>query len=277
MKLALFVEHNKVHCFSCDAAGQWRRRPIKGEAAVDIKPAQANALKPVLDEVNAQLNREHALQGLDVHLLYAQTDVAALAQAPAALQALHCNTWQILRLEPLLERATAAKGRTPEQPLAPANDTWLRTVLLPVVAATFAYSNYAFKLEQERALQAHEETMDSLRADVQAKRQEVAQLQAQVSAMQLPGVEHLLVFLPAIYRNFWGAIRPDELALLAGTLTAPNVASPYPDPSPDTVVALRRKFLQLPESDRQRVLVFCQNLPHKLDVRAEMRDLLIDN
>lgn len=277
MKLVFFIQHNKVHCFSCDAAGQWSRKRIKGEAVVDINPTQTGALTPVLQEVSAQLNLEHDLQDIDVHLLYAQADVAALAHAPAALKTLHCSTWQIVRLEPLLERAAVAKGHTPEQPLAQANDTWLRTVLLPIIAATFAYSNQAFKLEEERALHAHEETMESLRADRQAKQQEVAQLQARINALQLPGVEHLLVYLPAIYRNFWGAVRPDELALLAGTLTVPNVPSPYPDPSPDTIVALRRRFLQLPELDRQRVLAFCRELPHRLDVRTEWRDLMTDN
>lgn len=273
MKLAIFLQHHKVHCFSCDAAGQWHRKRIKGEAAVDIKPAQTGALTPVLQEVSAQLNLEHDLQGIDVHLLYAQTDVAAVADAPTALKALHCSTWQILRLEPLLERSMAASGVTPAQPLE-GDDAWIKKVLLPLLASTFSYTNQAFAAEEARAKHEHEDTMESLRTDVQTKRQEVAQLQTRINALQLPGVEHLLVYLPAIYRNFWGTVRPDELAMLAGTLTVPIVQSPYPDPSPDTVVALKRRFLQLPELDRQRVLAFCRDLPHRLDVRTEWRDLM---
>lgn len=274
-KLTFFIQHHKVHCFSCDAAGQWRRQRIKGEAAVDIKPAQTSALTPVLHEVSEQLNLEHALQGIDVHLLYAQTDVAAVADAPTALETLHCSTWQILRLEPLLERATATSGVTPAHPLE-GDGAWIKKVLLPLLASTFSHTHPAFATEEARTQHEHEDTMESLRADVRVKQQEVAQLQVRISALQLPGVEHLLVYLPAIYRNFWGAVRPDELALLAGTLTAPGVPSPYPDPSPDTVVALKRRFLQLPELDRQRVLAFCRDLPHRLDVRAEWRDLMGD-
>lgn len=273
MKLAIFLQHHKVHCFSCDAAGQWHRKRIKGEAVVDIKPAQTGALTPVLQEVSAQLNLEHDLQGIDVHLLYAQTDVAAVADAPTSLKALHCSTWQILRLEPLLERSMAASGVTPAQPLE-GDDAWIKKVLLPLLASTFSYTNQAFAAEEARAKHEHEDTMESLRADVQTKRQEVAQLQARINSLQLPGVDHLLSYLPAIYRNFWGTVRPDELAMLAGTLTVPIVQSPYPDPSPDTVVALKRRFLQLPELDRQRVLAFCRDLPHRLDVRTEWRDLM---
>lgn len=276
MKLAIFIQHNKVHCFSCDAAGQWVHKRIKGEVAVDIKPGKAGALVPVLHEVNEQLNLEHALQGIVVHLLYAQTDVAAVADAPRVLETLHCSTWQILRLEPLLERAAVASGVTFAHPLE-GDDAWIKKVLLPLLASTFSYANKAFEAEEARVLHAHEETMESLRAHVLAKQQEVAQLQARIHALQLPGIEHLLVYLPAIYRNFWGAVRPDELALLAGTLTVPDVPSPYPDPSPDTVAMLRRRFLQLPEIDRERVLAFCGDLTHKLDVRAEWRDLVGEN
>lgn len=272
MKLAIFVQHHKVGCFSSDATGAWVRQRIKGELVIEIKPNKT-ALDPILTYVSDRFNQEHALRDMEVHLLYGQADIAAVADAPHSLMTLHCKTWQILRLEPLLERAAVASGVTPKQPLE-GDDKWLKTVLLPILSSTFAYSNNAFQVEEARARQAHEDTMESLRAEVQARQQEAAQLQARIHALQLPGVEHLLVYLPAIYRNFWGVVRPDELALLAGTLTVPNVPSPYPDPSPDTVIALKRRLLQLPELDRARVLGFCRALPHRLDVRPEMRDLL---
>ena len=272
MKIAIFVQHHKVACFSSDATGTWARQRIKGELLIDIKPSKT-ALEPILAYLSDRFNQEHALRDMEVHLLYGQADIAAVADAPHSPRALHCNTWQILRLEPLLERAAVASGVTPTQPLE-GDDKWLKIVLLPILTSTFAYSNNAFQVEEARARQAHEDTMESLRAEAQARQQEVAQLQARIHALQLPGVEHLLVYLPAIYRNFWGVVRPDELALLAGTLTVPDVPSPYPDPSPDTVIALKRRLLQLPELDRERVLGFCRALPHRLDVRPEMRDLL---
>jgi hypothetical protein len=272
MKLAIFVQHQKVVCYSCNAAGLWAHQRIKGENSVDIPPGKAAAtLQQVLKDQSDRINQQHDLRDVELHLLYGLGDVEAMADAPKALTSLHCSTWQILRLEPLLERAAVAKGFTPAAPLE--DEKWLKTVLLPILTSTFAYSNKAFQAEEARALQEHEDTMESLRADVQIKHHEVAQLQARINALQLPGVEHLLVYLPAIYRNFWGVVRPDELALLAGTLEVPKIQSPYPDPSPDTVVMLKRRFLSLPEIDRERVLGFCRELPHRLDVRSEMREL----
>jgi len=273
MKLAIFIQHQKVVCYNCNPAGQWERRHIKGETSVDIPSDKAAVvLRQIITDQSDLINQQHALRDVEIHLIYGAADVGAMADAPKILADLQCSTWQILRLEPLLERAAVARGLTQALPLD-GDDKWLRTVLLPILASTFAYSNQAFQAEEARARHEHEETMDSLRADVQAKHQEVARLQARINALQLPGVEHLLVYLPAIYRNFWGVVRPDELALLAGTLTVPVITSPYPDPSPDTVVMLKRRFLQLPELDRERVLGFCRELPHRLDVRAEMKDL----
>ncbi len=271
MKLAIFIQHHTVACFGCDATGVWTRQRIKGESALDIKPGKAAVLQPILKELSDRLNFESALRGVEVHLIYAQAEEAVVADTPRALADLQCNTWQILRMEPLLERAAMARGVTPEEPLK--DDKWLNSVLLPILTSTFTYSNQAFQVEEARARQVHEDTMESLRADVQAKLQEVARLQARINALQLPGVELLFAFLPAIYRNFWGVIRPDELALLAGTLTVPDIPSPYPDHSPDTVLMLKRRFLNLPDHDRERVLSFCRDLPHRLDVRMEMRDL----
>lgn len=273
MKLAIFVQHQKIVCYSGDAAGLWTHQRIKGEAALDCKPDKAaSVLQQVLKDQSERINQQHALRDIEVHLLYGLADSKTMSDAPKALADLQCATWQILRLEPLLERAAVASGVTPTVALE-GNDPWLKKVLLPILSSTFAYSNQAFQAEEARARQTHEDTMESLRAEMEGKRQEVAQLQARIHALQLPGVEHLLVFLPAIYRNFWGVVRPDELALLAGTLTVPAIPSPYSDPSPDTVLALKRRLLQLPELDRERVLGFCRDLPHRLDVRPEMRDL----
>lgn len=277
MKLAIFLHHNKIVCYQCDAAGHWTNKSIKGEAAMVFRPEKApTVLQQVLKDQSDRINHEHALRDVEVHLVYGAPDVGTMADAPKVLASLQCASWQILRFEPLLERATTASGTTPAQPLE-SDGKWLKAVLLPILTSTFAYSNKAFQVEEARARQAHEETMESLRADVQIKHQEIAQLQARINALQLPGVEHLLVYLPAFYRNFWGVVRPDELALLAGTLTVPNIPSPYTDPSADTVIMLKRRFLQLPELDRERVLGFCRDLPHRLDVRAEMRDLIGEN
>lgn len=84
----------------------------------------------------------------------------------------------------------------------------------------------------------------------------------------------LLIFLPIIYRNFWGSVSPDELATLAGSPYVPSIPSPYPEPDGALVSAMKKRFLELPQMERTALIEFCNRLPRQLTVRYEMRDLL---
>jgi hypothetical protein len=270
MKIAIFIQNNKVLCYSCDIDSHWSHRSIKGEYCAELEHDKSKALALILREFSDRLNLEQALGNVKVHLLYGQADVGTLADIPKVLAELRCCTWQILRLEPMLARAALVYGVLPQA--LESNDQWLNDVL-PILDSTFSYSSKAFAAEKARVKHAHKDTMDSLGADELAKQLEVTQLQARINALQLPNIEHLLVYLPAIYQNFWGVVTPDDLALLAGTLTVPRIQSPYPEPSPETVIMLKRRFLKLPVLERERVLDFCLELQHRLEVRVGMRDL----
>ena len=101
-------------------------------------------------------------------------------------------------------------------------------------------------------------------------------LQAQIAALARPSMARLLTFLPALYVNFWGVVRPDELALLVGELEIPAIPSPYLEPSADTLLALKKQLKALPDTDRSTLLSFCRALPHKLTLRPEMREFFPD-
>lgn len=271
-------------------AEHWKLRRLKGEAYVDLRGRQA--FQSLLQELNEQINAAEALAGVSIHVFYGCETVDCVKQAPNDLLQLGCKNWQMLQLEPLMARAQAHTPCPVAQPfLRHLNEpdqvalTWVRQVLLPIVSSTFFYTDRAVAVELERvrqslqaqsekARQAHEETLESLRAERQSHEAQIRLLQQQVRALQLPSMEHLLTYLPAFYRNFFGTVRPDELALLAGTLHVPAVPSPYPDPSPNTVHALRKRFMSLPADEQARVLGFCRQLTHRLEVRPEMADLL---
>ena len=129
-------------------------------------------------------------------------------------------------------------------------------------------SNIQPQSERER------QTLESFHAECQKHEDQIQKLQEQLHALQSPSIEHLLTYLPAFYRNFFGTVRPDELALLVGTLQVPELPSPFPDPSSNTVHMLRKKFLNLPTEEQARVLGFCRQLTYRLEVRPEMADLL---
>lgn len=110
--------------------------------------------------------------------------------------------------------------------------------------------------------------------EIRQLRQENRELRDQLARLDRPAMESLLVYLPVIYRNFWGTVRPDELALLAGLLDVPVIPSPYPEPGAAVVAVMKKRFLQLPEQERASLIAFCHQLPYHLTVRAQMRALL---
>lgn len=110
--------------------------------------------------------------------------------------------------------------------------------------------------------------------EIRKLQRENRELRDKLVRLDRPTMESLLVFLPVIYRNFWGTVPPDELALLAGLLNVPVIPSPYPEPGAAIVAAMKKRFLQLPEQERASLIAFCHQLPYQLTVRAEMRALL---
>lgn len=298
--IVFLIQDHHVACF-VHQAGEWVLRRLKGETCIAFK-SRPRVLEDLLHDLNDRLHLEHGLTDVPIHWVCDRISVRSLDGLPEIMAELGCDTWQMFRLEPLLERAHAHTPLPPQKPLLAhledGNDhndkdndqhlspiEWVLQVLLPIVSSTFFYTDRALAAELDRARQAlnarmeqarrsHEDTLESLRAQRQGHETEIRLLQQQVQTLKRPDIAHLLTYLPAFYRNFFGSIRPDELALLAGTLDIPTLPSPYPDPSAHTVYALRKRFLSLPAEEQARVLHFCHQLPHRLEVRSEMSDLL---
>ena len=114
--------------------------------------------------------------------------------------------------------------------------------------------------------------------ELQSLQVENQQLRAQVAQLESPPMEQLLVFLPAFFRDFWGHIQPEDLALLTGTLRVPMVSVDMSTPSNATVLAMKRKFLALNHADQSAVLGFCHEIKksHQLQLHPEVRTLLGD-
>lgn len=253
----------------CREGSAWATHPTYGEEWVAL--GGARSLETMLDELNYHVN-DSDLSRVGVRLLYHEDAVQHLQGLSAQLHRLRCRHWQVLPLRAACQFAGIPPGAAEgESELAEAT---VRRRLLPALQALFEDAGAALRQARERAEGEHEEALQALAAEKAALALQVAELQQQVDALRLPDVERLLTLLPAIYRNVWGSIGPHDLALLAGGLRVPDIPSPFPDPSGDTLVALQRRLRRLPLADQQQLQAFCRHLPHRLQVRAEMLDWL---
>ena len=251
-------------------AASWLPVKIKGESRWLLRPG-ASIWPTVFQELDATLNQTSKLERAQVHVLYERAAVNLLAGIESALSHMQCEHWQVLRAEPLIQRAgSLSPGDLDDEKV------WQER-LLPLLAQAFFYDDAALSAERIQRQKQHTLDADDLRAAIDQLKREKADLAAQLGAMRQIDIDTLLSFLPALYRSFWSGISPVDLALLAGRMDAPTIASPYREPSAETIHAKRKQFLRLPQLQRNSILTFCQQLPEALEVRHEMRDLFQDN
>lgn len=265
--LAILLLDGHAASFSHQASSTWQHERLHGEDWCSL--TDECDLASALRELNARINHSNKLADFTLHLVYDQATQPWLAEVGKNLATVGCTNWQILQWLPLRDRASALTGKTPDA-TRPSID-WLRQGMLPILEATFAYQKDALAAEYARAEQAHVETLESLRSDRLQLETEIATQRAQLAALQRPEMDDLLAYLPALYRNVFGSLAPHDLALLAGRTEAPHIPSPWPEPAPDTLKALQSRLRKLPEQRAAQLRDFCQQLPHKLELRAEMR------
>ncbi|VVM39921.1 hypothetical protein PS662_02898 [Pseudomonas fluorescens] len=105
-------------------------------------------------------------------------------------------------------------------------------------------------------------------------RRENKHLREQVKKGATASMDLLTLYLPIIYHNFWNTVRPDELAMLAGSSQIPAIPSPYTEPDGWLVMSMKQRFLQLSGEARASVIAFCHQMPYPLTVRRSMQSLL---
>lgn len=112
-----------------------------------------------------------------------------------------------------------------------------------------------------------------LDAEVRMLKGESGIQQPIVDAPTNPSDEKLVQWMPAIYRNFWMKVSPQEFAMMAGLHDIPSIASPFPEPTPQIIEFVKRQILNLSEIERTELLMFCTQIPFQLEVRPQMREL----
>lgn len=246
-QITMLMHHSKISCFSKEA-NKWESFRLKGEEEI------ATSLSEALEILNDSLGLSTQLQTVSVLILSANSSQDDVIEGINSYQRLSGSDWQFIKLD-LLRNISGFKlkdARLEELPKA----------LL------------SFDMTSTDQLDVLSQQADKMKDTLQSLQQEKMRLKAEIQSLQGVPMDYLVTFLPAIYKHFWSIIRPDELAILAGSLEAPAIPSPYSEPSKDTVLTLRKKLKALPESEQLRIKEFCHSLEHPLNIRNEMKAFL---
>lgn len=208
---------------------------------MSLNSHSAHTAGSVFKQLSERRNLTSQLAQMHITLVYEQAAAKYLADVSRTLSELQCQRWEVLRYESLAERITLRAG----EQLRPHDGAWLAEHLLATLAVPPAVGEAPFS--------------QALSAEVTSG---------------LPDVDLLRLYLPLLFQHFWSSVSPQDLAFMSGSLHIPEVESPFPEPSSEAIAVLRRRFLKLPDAQRQTVLGFARELTYKLKVRVQLRDLL---
>ena len=192
------------------------------------------------------------------------------AALPRLAPLLADRDWQIQRWEPLAARC----GRPRGEKRRPARD-WIAEQVLPLLLASD--DAHARQQMQTTAQREHAGLTEQLQAERARLLRENDTLRAQNDAVRQVDAERLIVFLPALFARVFTEVGGQDLALLTGRSEPYPLQNPYPEPSPETLHELQRRFRALPRELQRQVVGFMARLPQRgrLKPRPEMRELIL--
>ena len=291
--VCILVFSEQMVAYQCVQSQAWQRIDLKGSTHYLHKDKE-NSLSIVLKDISGCLNLKDKLAKVKVSLIYQQAKENLLLDAVKILTEHHCSSWQILNWDSIYQYALQVLNV--EQVFFDTktlDHAWVQEHILPLVwhENSIAHQQQALAaLRQEKnqlaeqigfmqsdAEQALAQQVSKLEHDKQLLQQQISDARAQLQKLQQPDMESLIVYLPAIFRDFWNVVRPDELAMIAGVLSSPAIQSPYHSPSLSTVQHKKRQFSALSAASQAKILGLCRELAHSynsLQVHPEFKALV---
>ncbi len=267
---ALIAVDKKTAWFEKKATG-WQIVPVSGEEWSPLEDDAAESIRYMISTLEKIINREDILKSVVLNFILDERAAESFVCVLPLLHEKFNRNWQVLRWEYLVKGVAAHQE-------AKSNDLldlkWLQTSLLPALNAIAGQIELLADQFVTPEASQHQQVIERLHSEIHKLELQKAELQAHLESISAPSMEQLLTYLPAIFKDFWGSIRPDELSAIAGTFTVPEVPSPFSEPSAATVATMKKRFQKLPAQDQIRIIGFCRGLEHRLTVRAEMQELL---
>lgn len=292
--ISIFVFSETAVTYLKQPHSAWQLMKVRGDD-VYTHHHEANSLPELLNNITAHLNSETALKDIQVTLVYEKSVAKLLTNCIAVLHEKQCDTWQILSWQDVYTNTCALLGIEKDHFNSTDIDhDWMMTSVLPLIGQT------AFEVQKKELLhlsqekqnlekhiaemneneqQAWQQQLNKLEQEKQQLHAQITQADAKLQRLQQPNIEYLVTFLPVMFRDFWNNVRPYDLALIAGNLNVPEIASPYLEPSSHTVLQKKKQFLALDTANQQQVLLFCQELKNshqQLKVHPEFKAIMQD-
>lgn len=285
--LAICIFDEYIQVFKGSDNKTFEQVLIKGETHY-YHDNQSNNLKELLNECDSRLNLDNHLVDVNFSIIYTQENIHFIQPLLTfLLNYFHNKHLSLFVWQDLYDYAINHTDGEAE-----VNSEWIIQSILPLTNLSYVYKQYqdllnAFNLQQqnqalqlaqdkEQAEQDFAQQYAKLQQDKLALQTELKTLNEKIAQRQQPNLEHLLSFLPNIFKNFWQTVPPTELANLAGLLDVPNVPSPYLNPSNSAVQVKKRQFQALDIAEQQRMIGFCRELrkSYHLTVHLEFQPLI---
>lgn len=274
LQLCILMLDDVAMAFKRESAPLWEQESLKG-ATQYRHQGKSTAIGDILTELSNRLHRKDKLQQAHVSILFTENSSRLLVDSINQLQQHNCLRWELRSWRELHEQACRLlKMSISEGSHEP---EWIMKYVLPLVeqnpqeghkhaqllgelSAEKKALEQSLKKQQSTAEKSHADMLKAFEAEKHKLLNEMNQLRQQNAALERPGLEVLLSFLPAIFKDFWNKVRPDELAIMAGKLDTPNIPSPYHSPGMEAVLNKKRHFQQLGVPEQRRIQQFCRDL-----------------
>ena len=257
----------------------WQSMPIKGENAWPLQGDASWHL--VLQEINDQFNLSSKLAEGWVYWFLEETQPQAIQRLQSLHEDFAIYHWSLLNWQGLNELGLTTAPETNQ-----AINLWLQaqlaSLLAPVPLAperpepeesaqenTAEADLIADLAKQKQQLKKEKEKLEQ-QLEAQQKQLDYLKNRLEITAASQMDMETLVTYLPLLYKNFWGQIRPDEVAMLAGSLNIPEIPSPAREPDSGVLQVMKKRLQNLPQEQQDQLRQFCRQLPHTPQPRPEM-------
>ena len=251
------------HHFVClkEEGEVWRLEPINREERLPC--TSETALRDIIDEFQARLDYQPPRH---IIVLYDGLFAPLLTTLVSKLQ-----SYPLLVL-PLSMWVSNAGAELPW------TERYCRHLLPGVCQQLFSQQSASKTRPLQEMLDEHEALMRQLHSEQQenlalqaALKESQQRLQTQTEALndaqqQVQWVsrddgldaEAVAQFMPLFFPHFWQRVSVSDFALLLGSLTLPDIKSPYPEPERSTLVMKKRGFMQLRMHHQQQIRALVQ-------------------